>query len=154
MKKPWVLSYPLSAQRRLIRLSGCQSWSESSLGAHSFCCFCHVVAQLSNRFMNIVHIIKLFSNITDISGITRFYFSLTDNFRILGPSAPRQFNMQKISRNDVPNSFAVSQSMTNRLLNFLSSYKKLVKQLGFIRYCGEGLTKDTLKLQKILNRDW
>ena len=30
MKKPWVLSYPLSAQQRL---SGCPGWSESSLGA-------------------------------------------------------------------------------------------------------------------------
>ena len=28
-----VLSYPLSAQRRLIRLGGCLGWSESSLGA-------------------------------------------------------------------------------------------------------------------------
>ena len=43
MKKAWVLSYPLSAQRRLIRLGGCPGWSESSLGAHSFCWFCHVV---------------------------------------------------------------------------------------------------------------
>ena len=34
MKKPWVLSYPLSAQQRLIRLGGCPGWSESSLGAH------------------------------------------------------------------------------------------------------------------------
>ena len=42
MKKPWVLSYPLSAQRRL--WSG---WSESSLGTHSFCWFCHVAAHLS-----------------------------------------------------------------------------------------------------------
>ena len=33
MKKPWVLSYPLSAQRRLIRLCGCPGWSESSLCA-------------------------------------------------------------------------------------------------------------------------
>ena len=31
MKKAWVLSYPLSAQRRLIRLGGCPGWSESSL---------------------------------------------------------------------------------------------------------------------------
>ena len=35
MKKDWVLSYPLSAQRRLIRLGGCPGWSESSLGAHA-----------------------------------------------------------------------------------------------------------------------
>ena len=33
-------------QRRLIRLGGCPDWSESSLGAHSFCWFCHVAAQL------------------------------------------------------------------------------------------------------------
>ena len=36
MKKHWVLSYPLSAQQRLIRLGGCPGWSESSLGAHAF----------------------------------------------------------------------------------------------------------------------
>ena len=46
MKKAWVLSYQLSAQRRLIRLGGCPGWSESSLGAHSFCWFCHEVAQI------------------------------------------------------------------------------------------------------------
>ena len=44
MKKAWVLSYPLSAQRRLIRLGGCQGWSESSLAAQSLCWFCHVAA--------------------------------------------------------------------------------------------------------------
>ena len=43
MKKPWVLSYPYSTQRRLIRLGGCQGWSESSLGALSF------LAHLSQR---------------------------------------------------------------------------------------------------------
>ena len=41
MKKAWVPSYPLSAKRRL--WSG---WSETSLGAHSFCWFCCVVAQI------------------------------------------------------------------------------------------------------------
>ena len=46
MKKPWVLSYPVSAERRLIRLGRCPGWSESSLGAHSFCWFCHVVAHM------------------------------------------------------------------------------------------------------------
>ena len=30
----------------MIRLGGCPSWSESLLGAHSFCWFSHVVAQL------------------------------------------------------------------------------------------------------------
>ena len=46
MNKHWVLSYPLSAQRRLIRLGGCPGWSESSLGEHSFCLFCHVAAHM------------------------------------------------------------------------------------------------------------
>ena len=47
LKKAWVLSYPLSAQRRLIRLGGCPGWSESSLGAHLFCWFCRVMAHMS-----------------------------------------------------------------------------------------------------------
>ena len=50
IKKPWVLSYPLRAQRRLIRLVGCSGWSESSLRAHSFCWFCHVAAHVLLRF--------------------------------------------------------------------------------------------------------
>ena len=39
IKKAWVLSYPLSARRRLIRLGGCPGWSESSLSAQSLCWF-------------------------------------------------------------------------------------------------------------------
>ena len=35
MKKASVLSYPLSAQQRLIRLGRCPGWSESSLGTHA-----------------------------------------------------------------------------------------------------------------------
>ena len=31
-----------STAKTLIRLGGCPGWSESSLGAHSFCWFCHV----------------------------------------------------------------------------------------------------------------
>ena len=34
MKKHCVISYQMSAQRRLIRLGGCPGWFESSLGAH------------------------------------------------------------------------------------------------------------------------
>ena len=49
MKKPWALSSPLSAQRRLIRLGGCPGWSKSSLGGHSLCWFCHVVAQIDTE---------------------------------------------------------------------------------------------------------
>ena len=36
MKKAWVLSYPLSTQRRLIRMGRCPGWSESLLGTHHF----------------------------------------------------------------------------------------------------------------------
>ena len=39
MKKAWVLSFPLSAQRRLIRLGGCPDWSESSWPHSHFVCF-------------------------------------------------------------------------------------------------------------------
>ena len=47
MKKPWVLSYPFERTvKTLIRLGGCPGWSESSLGAQSFCWFCHEVEQL------------------------------------------------------------------------------------------------------------
>ena len=35
MEKAWVLSYPLSAQRRLFRLGGCLGWSKSSLGENA-----------------------------------------------------------------------------------------------------------------------
>ena len=49
MKKPWVFSYPLSAQRRLIRLGGCSGCSESSLGAQSLLrWFCHEAAHIIN----------------------------------------------------------------------------------------------------------
>ena len=47
MKKSWVLSYPLSAQRRLIRLGRCPGWSEISLDRMPFCWFCHEVAQMN-----------------------------------------------------------------------------------------------------------
>ena len=53
MKKSWVLSYPLSAQRRL--------WSDwvdaqadlSTMGAQSLCWFCHVVDQI-----NVSHVLR------------------------------------------------------------------------------------------------
>ena len=35
LHKAWVLSCPLCAQQRLIRLGRCPGWSESSLGAHA-----------------------------------------------------------------------------------------------------------------------
>ena len=33
--------------KTLIRLGGCPGWSKSSLGAHSFCWVCHVVAHIT-----------------------------------------------------------------------------------------------------------
>ena len=36
MKKPWVLKLPIErTAKTLIRLGGCQGWSESSLGTHA-----------------------------------------------------------------------------------------------------------------------
>ena len=36
--------------KTLIRLGGCPGWSESSLGAHSFCWFCHEAAHVIYAF--------------------------------------------------------------------------------------------------------
>ena len=50
MKKPWILSFQLTAQRRLIRLGGCQADFQPDLclrWAHiSMCWFCHAAAQM------------------------------------------------------------------------------------------------------------
>ena len=59
VKKDWVLSYPLSAQRRLW-----SDWADaradlSSLGAHSFCWFCHVVAHIPFKVMDYMPIVFL-----------------------------------------------------------------------------------------------
>ena len=35
--------------KTLIRLGGCPGWSESSLGAHSLCWFCHVATQVKMK---------------------------------------------------------------------------------------------------------
>ena len=45
MKKVWVLSYPLSAERRLWS-DWTDGWSEAWLGAQSLCWFCHVAVHL------------------------------------------------------------------------------------------------------------
>ena len=69
-EEAWALSYPLSTQRRLIRLGGCTGWSESSLGAQSFCWFCHEAAQLycksfqfHAQFMFTIFMRQIFSRI-------------------------------------------------------------------------------------------
>ena len=49
LKKAWVLSYLLSAQRRLVRLGDCPGWSESSLGAQSYCWLCHEAAHFTSK---------------------------------------------------------------------------------------------------------
>ena len=58
MKKSWVFSYPLSVQWRLIKLVRCPGWSESSLGAHSFCWFCHVVTEIHYHIMGYFRVAK------------------------------------------------------------------------------------------------
>ena len=68
MKKALVLSYPLSAQRRLklIRLGGCPDWYEFSPGALSFCWFCHEVAHFVVSIIRYLswHMWKEYSSIT------------------------------------------------------------------------------------------
>ena len=64
MKKAWVLSYPLSAQRRLIRLGGYPGWSDQTgwiplliwvfAGRMSFCWFCHEAARIIDSFIFIL----------------------------------------------------------------------------------------------------
>ena len=39
-------NYTMQTAKTLIRLCRCPGWSETSLGAHSLCSFCHVAAQL------------------------------------------------------------------------------------------------------------
>ena len=63
MKKAWVLSYPLSAQRRL--------WSESSLGAHSFCWFCHVAIVV--HWTVKLNCIEPVASLTSLNGVTSVY---------------------------------------------------------------------------------
>ena len=58
LKKAWVLSYSLSAQRRLIRLS-----------AHSFCCFCYVVAQMMTKGWYLFGLVKVSSRKDPRSGL-------------------------------------------------------------------------------------
>ena len=45
----WILrtkGFFMPTAKTLIRLGGCQGWSEYSLGAQSFCWFCHFAAQI------------------------------------------------------------------------------------------------------------
>ena len=52
LKKARILSYPLRAQRRLIRRGRCPGWSESSLGAHAILL---VLSWCSSILISIIH---------------------------------------------------------------------------------------------------
>ena len=54
--------------KTLIRLGRCPGWSESWLGAHSFCCFWHVVAHFLNIFW--MHCCMLKSSCSNFCTIT------------------------------------------------------------------------------------
>ena len=55
MKKPWVLSCSLSAQRRLIRLGGYAGWCESSLGAQIILLVLSCCSSNDSLFLGRVH---------------------------------------------------------------------------------------------------
>ena len=57
---PWILSYPLSAKRRLIRLGGCPDWSESSLRAHAILLFCYFAMRWLNYGIMLLRFVILF----------------------------------------------------------------------------------------------
>ena len=60
-----VQAFFMQTAKTLIRLGGCPGWSESSLGAHSLCWFCHEVAHLS-----------LFVSFTTFIDVQEILFSL------------------------------------------------------------------------------
>ena len=68
---PWL---PIErTAKTLIRLGGCPGWSESSLGAHSFCTFCHVVAHI---IIFIHFLISITINIINITPITWYLHNI------------------------------------------------------------------------------
>ena len=68
MKKPWVLSYPLSTQGRLIRLGGCAGWSESSLAAQVILLVC---CKLAHIYFSGLKMIFQFTNKSDIKRLLK-----------------------------------------------------------------------------------
>ena len=48
-------AFIMRTAKTLIRLGGCPGWSESSLGAHSFCWFCRVAAHFLYPYRNHIH---------------------------------------------------------------------------------------------------
>ena len=51
LKKHWVLSYPLSALQRLIRLRGCHADLSLRWVHMPYCWFCHEAAQITSFFI-------------------------------------------------------------------------------------------------------
>ena len=98
-EESWDPYLPIECTAKtLIRLGGCPGWSESSLGAESFCWFCHEAAHMRKlcvlarvrthdswiwhavdcpcRLSNVVHVLVLFVNkfsfsICKLSGVQR-----------------------------------------------------------------------------------
>ena len=78
MKKPWVLSYPMSTQQRLWSYWADAQADLSLQGAHSFCWFCHVAAYFVLFRHRIAmgtgneHCSAFLSNPKNSFGVTRF----------------------------------------------------------------------------------
>ena len=62
--------------KTLIRLGGCPGWSESSLGTHSFCWFCHVTAQVCFWFKIWFSVSRMFWT-KDWSQLWKMYYHKT-----------------------------------------------------------------------------
>ena len=75
LKQTWVLSYPLSAQRRLIRLGECPGWSESSLGTEVILLF------LSSGGSTCFFLESTYAARTCIHFITFFTFRIEPNMK-------------------------------------------------------------------------
>ena len=86
MKKSGVLSYPLSAQRRLIRLGGCPGWSEPSLCAHPFCWFCHVAADMVKCACNYIVCCSIIMELEGIRVVSPTFPFAPESFRPLSLS--------------------------------------------------------------------
>ena len=69
--------------KTLIRLGGCPGWSESSLGAHSFCWFCHVVPHLGCCNVAITALFLFKTAFDDASDRDRNHFMMQWMIRLL-----------------------------------------------------------------------
>ena len=102
MKKALVLSYPMSAQRSLWSNWACPGWSESLLGAHSFCWFCHVVVQILNAGRNCCLVIVIRHKFIVPSSQLQYYssFFLQGIFELEDDKTNKIMYAQRILRSD------------------------------------------------------